>query len=117
MKRAWSNGTRTLRLTPMALLARLAMWVPAPYQNMVRYHGVLAPNAGLRVALVAKREGEVGSRSSSPRRKWATLIERAFGFDPLACVDCGGRYAYVGVIRAWDVAKKILDHLQARGPP
>jgi hypothetical protein len=121
MKRAWSNGTRTLRLTPMALLARLAMWVPAPYQNMVRYHGVLAPNAGLRVAIVA-RSGRVSSegiarQNTSSRRPWAELIQRAFGFDPLTCPDCGGRFELMGVIRDRAIAKKILDHVKARGPP
>jgi hypothetical protein len=47
------HGRHELRLTPLELLDRLARLVPPPRIHRHRYHGVLAPNARLRSAVVS----------------------------------------------------------------
>jgi hypothetical protein len=41
-----------LLFTPEQFVARLAALVPRPGKNLVRYHGVLAPNARARAEIV-----------------------------------------------------------------
>ena len=47
-----TNGTTHLILSPMKLIEKLAALVPPPRANLVRYHGVLAPNAKDRDKIV-----------------------------------------------------------------
>ena len=44
LKTPWSDGTTHLVLSPLELIEKLAALVPQPRLNLVRYHGVLAPN-------------------------------------------------------------------------
>ena len=48
----WSDGTHQLVFSPEELLEKLAALVPPPRLNLVRYHGVLAPNAADRGQIV-----------------------------------------------------------------
>jgi hypothetical protein len=50
-----------------------------------------------------------------PNWDWATLMQRSFGFDVLACPDCAGRMTLVALIRAPDVVSRILRHLHLSG--
>ncbi len=52
MKSIWSDGTYQIVLSPEELLEKLAALVPRPRLNLVRYHGVLAPNAAARAQIV-----------------------------------------------------------------
>ena len=52
LKTPWSDGTTHLVLSPMELIEKLAALVPPPRVNLVRYHGVLAPNAKDRARIV-----------------------------------------------------------------
>jgi hypothetical protein len=45
MKRAWSDGRRTLELTPETFIKKLALLVPPPRAHELTYFGLLAPNA------------------------------------------------------------------------
>ncbi len=47
------GGSRSLLLTPLELLDRLAALIPPPRQHRHRYYGVLAPNSPLRAAVTA----------------------------------------------------------------
>jgi hypothetical protein len=42
---------------PLDFLARLAALVPSPGVNLTRYHGVFAPNHGLRAQIVPAKRG------------------------------------------------------------
>ncbi|MCU0665387.1 MAG: transposase, partial [Myxococcota bacterium] len=44
LKTPWDDGTTHIVLSPLELLEKLAALVPPPRVNLVRYHGVLAPN-------------------------------------------------------------------------
>jgi len=52
MKRVWSDGTTSLPFEPLDLISRLCALVPPPRFNMIRYHGLFAPNAQLRSRIV-----------------------------------------------------------------
>ena len=62
LKTPWSDGTTHLPapglrqaglvLSPLELIEKLAALVPPPRLNLVRYHGVLAPNAASRDRIV-----------------------------------------------------------------
>ncbi len=56
MKKVWRDGTRAILLGPLDLIARLCAMIPPPRFNMIRYHGVLAPNARLRSQVVPSHE-------------------------------------------------------------
>ena len=57
------DGTTHLLLSPLEFMQRLAALVPRPRLHLIRYHGVLAPNARLR-PLVVPREPEVQERAA-----------------------------------------------------
>jgi hypothetical protein len=52
LKTKWADGTSHLVLEPLDLLARLAALTPRPRINLIFYHGMLAPNARHRAAVV-----------------------------------------------------------------
>src|SRR5207249_9147035 len=66
LQRPWADGTTHLVFTPMELLQRLVPLVPRPRTNLILYHGVLAPNAPWRRAVVARAEPEAGTVPSPP---------------------------------------------------
>ena len=55
LKTAWREGTRRHVMAPMEFMQRLAALVPRPRLHLIRFHGVLAPNAKLRKAVVPTR--------------------------------------------------------------
>ena len=59
LKSVWSDGTYQIVLSPDELLEKLAALVPPPRLNLVRYHGVLAPNAVDRAQIVPGLKEEV----------------------------------------------------------
>ena len=134
LQRPWADGTTHLMFTPSELLARLVPLVPRPRVNLLLYHGVLAPNAPWRSAVVPCG-GELETAPSTaggalpdstepppagglrrprvrPRyRSWAELMRRAFEADVLACPRCGGRMIVLATIDDPAVITRILTHL------
>ncbi len=45
---AWRDGTTHLVMSPLEFMQRLTALVPWPRSHLIRFHGVLAPNAKLR---------------------------------------------------------------------
>jgi hypothetical protein len=133
-----------LILTKLELLEKIAALIPPPRVHLVRYHGVLAPNAKWRSRIVpraadsAPPSNETG-QSSAPRIEidwvpprpsrldWAALLLRVFKIDVLQCDRCGGRMRVLAFITDPDVTHAILSHLglptaapsvkPARSPP
>ncbi len=54
LKSAWRDGTTHIKMSPLEFMQRLAALVPRPRLHLKRFHGVLAPNAGLRAAVVSR---------------------------------------------------------------
>jgi len=52
LRRRWADGTTQLVFDPVEFLERLAARVPRPRINLILYHGVLAPRAAWRQAVV-----------------------------------------------------------------
>ena len=48
----WRDGTTHLVMSPLEFMQRLAALVPRPRLHLIRFHGVLAPNAKLRALVV-----------------------------------------------------------------
>ena len=129
----------SLRLTPLELLERLAPLIPPPRLHRHRYHGVLAPNARLRAAVVAIGRSEVEraealppdlhplqtgsgdlkpSRPANPARiRWAVLLARIYGVLPLLCPGCGGQMKILAFLTDPPVVSKILLHLDLHHLP
>ena len=83
----------------MELSEKLAALVPLRRLNLVRYHGILAPNARHRRQDVpdppvpaASTEASAPIPFTHPHRlSWAVLLARVFALDVTICPACGGR--------------------------
>ena len=129
LQRPWADGTTHLVFTPAEFLERLVPLVPRPRINLLLYHGVLAPNAPWRRAVVAREEAAstpdacpnpaddpltddaTPGRARPMYRAWAELMRRAFESDVLACPRCGGRMIVLATIDDPAVIRRILTHL------
>jgi hypothetical protein len=98
------DGTTHLVMAPLEFMQRLAALVPWPRLHLIRFHGVLAPNAKLR-PLVAPQEPAETEQSTEPtaaaeceidtaqarpaRSCWARLLKRVFEIDMQHGLNCG----------------------------
>jgi len=135
LKTAWRDGTTHLVMSPLEFMQRLAALVPRPRLHLIRFHGVLAPNAKLRALVVPQvvpHEPEAPAHGAKPaeceagcahhrpvRLSWAKLLKRVFDLDLEHCPNCGGELKIIAAILEQPVIEKILTHLglQARAPP
>jgi hypothetical protein len=101
--------------------------VPRPRLHLIRFHGVLAPNAKLRPLVVpqgpevqeqttevaAASECETETVQARPHRiSWARLLKRVFDIDMQHCPNCGaGELKIIAAILERAVIEKILTHL------
>ena len=133
-RQPWRDGTTHLSFDPVEFLGRLAVLVPRPRINLLLYHGVLAPRAAWRAAVVPRAASADGGVVYSPTetdavasqqaetpdaarcrvrgRLWADLMQRTFGVDVLACPRCGGRLRLTALIEQAAVIQRILRHLE-----
>jgi hypothetical protein len=113
LKTPWSDGTTHMIFSTLELIEKLAALVPPPRQNLVRYHGVLAPNAKLRSQVVPKKpdpeELEKTRGKSKNRLLWAALLARTFRLEMEVCVHCGGRMRMVAALTDTASIKAYLD--------
>ena len=58
LKTAWRDGTTHLVMSPLEFMQRLAALVPRPRLHLIRFHGVLAPNAKMRAQVVTQEPVE-----------------------------------------------------------
>ena len=104
-------------------MQRLAALVPRPRLHLIRFHGVLAPNAGLRAAIVPgpaqSAPADEDAHGAPARMGWARLLRRVFDLDLEHCPQCGGEFKIIAAIEEPAVIVKILTHLglPARAPP
>jgi len=130
LRHRWADGTTHLEWDPIDFLGRLAVLVPRPRINLILHHGVLAPRAAWRSAVIryttatdrhagavepptrgCPRDPPTAVRGRGRNRSWADLMSRTFGFDVLACPRCGGRLRLVALIEQAAVIERILRHL------
>ncbi|NDY93968.1 transposase [Ideonella livida] len=128
LKTPWRDGTSHLVMSPLEFMQRLAALVPRPRLHLIRFHGVLAPNAKLRPLVVPQRrleqeepatetaaasECEVETVQARPSRiSWARLLKRVFDIDMQHCPNCGaGELKIIAAILERPEIEKILTHL------
>jgi hypothetical protein len=113
LKTPWSDGTTHIILSPNELIEKLCALVPPPRVNLVRYHGILAPNSKHRAAVVPKKPDEDELRktrgASKNRILWAALLKRTFRIDVETCAYCGGRMRIVAAVTDTASIKRYLD--------
>ena len=129
LKSPYHNGTTHIVMEPLEFMQRLAALVPRPRLHLIRFHGVLAPNAKLRPAIIPSASPEANvaapdqaeSPHSSPlaRMSWARLLKRVFNIDLEHCPNCGGTLTIIAALLDPTVIAQILTHLglSARAPP
>jgi len=88
LKRSWRDGATHLVLSPLEFMQRLGALVPQPRLHLIRFYGVLAPNAKLRSLMVLAGPEEAtgesehiatesGCAHGRPARiSWARLLSR-----------------------------------------
>lgn len=135
LKHPYSNGTTHFLFEPMDFIAKLAALVPRPRVNLIRYHGMFAPNRTLRRHIVPahkrsppakpkhkdqhhKEAASTADFSLSRRLSWAERLKRTFEFDVTVCALCGGSLRVIADITEPNLIEKILTHIkQTRAPP
>ena len=102
-KAPWRDGTTHISMSPLEFMQRLAGLVPRPRLHLIRYDGMLAPNARLRAAIVPGPVHNAG----------------VFDIDREHCPQCGGEFKIIAAIEESAVIVRILKHLglRARSPP
>ena len=92
--------------------------------HLVRYSGVLAPNAKMRSGVIPgmtraeiKAQKEAKNKDKDKDKKlvsshqWAKLLARVFEIDVSKCKHCGGELKIISAIRNPTAIQKILNHL------
>ena len=83
--------------------------------NLVRYHGVFAPAAKGRAAVVPDKEEGAGEVRRSRWIRWSVLLERVFGRCPDRCPTCGERMALLGMFHGDGRAIDVLEWIEGQG--
>ncbi len=128
------DGTTHVAFEPTELIEKLAVLVPWPRSNALRYHGVFAPGSKWREAVIrdrstpptlsgpepaARRSQAAGFSLRQRRLSGAKLMARVFESDVLLCDRCGGRAKVIAAITQPKIIRAILESLglSARAPP
>jgi len=110
-------------------MQRLATLVPRPRLKLIRFHGILAPNAKHRSEIIpdtqkiekntSNAQDDTPHTSASFRISWARLLKRVFDIDIEHCPHCGGELKIIVALEEPTMIAKILAHLgmPARAPP
>ena len=110
-KRPWSDGTSSIDLAPLALIARLAALVPPLRRHVVRYSGVISSHSSLRSQVVpvpvvaTPEEKDKPSRPLSHYISWSELLRRTFEIDTV-CPACKTPLRLISLIETDATIKK-----------
>ena len=95
LKTPYREGATHIVMSPLEFMQRLAALVPRPRLHLIRFHGVLAPNAKLRPEIVpggpvnsndtADDHGDAPPLSARALMRWARLLKRVFAIDSEQC--------------------------------
>ncbi|MCC8997668.1 MAG: transposase [Nitrosomonas sp.] len=121
LKTSYWDGTTHIVTSPLEFMQRLAALVPRPKLNLIRFYGVLAPNAKLRPKIIpGEKKGksspsdandDASHSAASVRISWARLLKWVFDIDIEHCPHCGGTLKIIVAILESGANTKILDHL------
>jgi putative transposase len=129
LKTPYRDGTTHIVMSPLEFMQRLAALAPRPRPHLIRFHGVLAPNAKLRAEIIPSEPANANASSAdhgdapppSPlaRMSWARLLKWVLDIDIEQCPQCGGALKLIAAILDPTVIAKILAHLglPIKAPP
>jgi putative transposase len=69
LKSAYKAGTTHIVMSPLEFMERLAALVPRPRLHLIRFHGVLAPNAKLRCEIIPNPAEHATEHSTDHRSR------------------------------------------------
>jgi hypothetical protein len=79
LKTKYHDGTSHVLFDPLELIEKIVAIIPPARANLLRYHGVLAPNSKIRDQIVPKVEKEKGPKAAYPgQQRWAELLKKSF---------------------------------------
>jgi hypothetical protein len=117
LKTPYRDGTTHIVMSPLEFMQRLAALVPRPRLHLIRFHGVLAPNAKLRPEIIpnvpvnvntfSADHAEVLPPAAPAPMSWARLLKRVFEIDMEHCSPCGGTLTIIAAIEHPPVITKI----------
>ena len=91
------------------------------HADLIRYHGVLAPNQAWRRGIVLRKppEEELSEGAAKPAgpakgTSWAELLRRVFALEVLVCRFCGGERRIIAEVEEGPMARKISPILACR---
>jgi len=134
-KKPWSDGTSSVDLAPLALIARLAALVPHPRLHLVRYSGMLAPAAPWRPLVIPPSQGAPTDAPTAPAanaqpstrpartgarcRYWprALLMRLTLGLVVDTCPCCGGCMQLRALVRDPANIERFLRGVGRWSPP
>lgn len=112
LKTKYSDGTTHILFDPLELVEKVVALIPPPRANLLRYHGLLAPNSKVRAKIIPSSTKEKTEKKKYPdQKKWAELLKRSFAIEILKCDKCGGKMKLVSTIQEAEVARQILESL------
>ena len=124
LKSPYHDGTTHVVMSPLEFVQRLAALVPRPRLQLIRFHGVLAPNAKLRPEIIpnvpvnantpSADHAEVPPPAAPASMSWAPLLKRVFEIDIEHCPRCGGPLKIIAAIEHPPVITKILPKVQEK---
>ena len=94
LKSPCQTGSTPIVMSPLEFMQRLAALVPHPRLHPIRFHGVLAPHATLRAAIVPSPAHQTTERaadhahayrSAPARMSWARMLKQVFDIDIQHC--------------------------------
>lgn len=123
LKTPWRNGTTHVIFEPLDFISRLVALVPEPRVNLIRFHGVFAPNSKYRARVTPARRRKrkkcpsTDETEQTPAEKrasmtWAKRLKRVFNLDVETCDKCGGDVRIIASIEDPAVIQKTLAHLE-----
>nr|WP_256329555.1 transposase [Nitrosomonas sp. Nm33] len=71
LKTPYRDGTTHIVMSPLEFMQRLAALVPRPRRNLIRFHGVLAPNAKLRFEIIPGNKQNKSRELCTVRNKFS----------------------------------------------
>jgi Putative transposase/Transposase zinc-binding domain len=119
LKTPYRSGITHMIFEPLDFISKLAALIPAPRVNLIRFHGIFAPNSQHRAAIINQvsdnKPAEKSERTKGEKHgamTWAARLKRVFNIDMTICEACGGAVKVVACIDDPGMINKILNYLQ-----
>jgi len=118
LKNTYSDGTTHVLFEPLELIEKIVAIIPPPRANLLRYHGVLAPNSKLRDKITPTKQTKKTTKQRSKNYSWSNLLKRVFDIDVLTCPKCGSKMKLISTLIDGTVLKPFLKCLnEPQEPP